>query len=189
MIHFLGESELTYKSGVESHAYALGILETLDVTMQACFQFPSATVTDFGFLDKRLLAQAADASRVAKINLSKVESLRSNGEHLESHTQSQDQWTGDQLEILDVLSKLSNVKRQTIDLQTSIFRLGLDSISAVQITAHLRERGWKLSPIDILEVLCFTTRHEAILNKVLIEPYHWKASITPPIKNADTKGS
>ena len=120
--------------------------------MQACLQFPSATVTDFGFLDKKLLAQAADASTAARREPNKAETLASNYEDLKSCAESQTHWTSDQIEILGVLSKLSNVKRQMIGLQTTIFRLGLDSISAVQIAAHLRENGRRLSPIDVLEV-------------------------------------
>lgn len=120
--------------------------------MQACLQFPSATITDFGFLDKDLHIQAADSSKAAKMGHHNPETHAPNYEDLKSDTKSQSQWTSDEREILAVLTKLSNVKRQMIGLQTTIFRLGLDSISAVQIAAHLRERGRKLSPLDILEV-------------------------------------
>ncbi len=139
-------------SELGSQECALNILETLDAVMQTCIQYPSGLVTDFGFLDRALLEQAAAMSSATNARNDGHESPATTDEGLDSETEFKIDWTSEETEILDVFAKLSNVKRSRIGLQTTIFRLGLDSISAVQIAAHLRENGWKVSPVDVLEV-------------------------------------
>lgn len=120
--------------------------------MQACLEFPSSLVTDFGFLDEDLLRIAAEASRAAKANHEKFTAASFGGDRLDASTETKLEWTMAEIEIRDVFAKLSNVKRSMIGLQTTIFRLGLDSISAVQIAAQLRHKDRKVSPMDVLEV-------------------------------------
>lgn len=120
--------------------------------MQACLEFPSSLVTDFGFLDEGLLGIAKEASRAAKANHEKFTAAPFGGDRLDASTESKLELTMAEIEIRDVFAKLSNVKRSMIGLQTTIFRLGLDSISAVQIAAQLRHKGRKVSPMDVLEV-------------------------------------
>lgn len=133
-----------------SQEYALRMLETLDAIMQGCLQFPSALVIDHGFLRGDLLEQATAASATRYSN-TRYESPASGVEGLDSGTELKTDWTSDESEILDIFAKMSNVKRSRIGLQTTIFRLGLDSISAVQIAANLREKGFNASPVDVLE--------------------------------------
>lgn len=133
-----------------SQGYALRMLETLDTIMQACLQFPSALATDHGFLRCDLLEQARAASATRYAN-TRYESPAFGEEELDLGTESKIGWTNDELEILNIFAMLSNVKRSRIGLQTTIFRLGLDSISAVQIAANLREKGFNASPVDVLE--------------------------------------
>lgn len=133
-----------------SQEYALRLLETLDAIMQACLQFPSALVTDHGFLRSDLLEQATSASATRYSNTG-YESPTSGEEDLDSGTELKIDWASDESEILNIFAKLSNVKRSRIGLQTTIFRLGLDSISAVQIATNLREKGFNASPVDVLE--------------------------------------
>lgn len=133
-----------------SQEYALRMLETLDAIMQACLQFPSALATDHGFLRSDLLEQATIASNTRFANTSSRSSA-SDEEELDSGTELKIEWTSEESEILNTFAKLSNVKRSRIGLQTTIFRLGLDSISAVQIATNLREKGFNASPVDVLE--------------------------------------
>lgn len=133
-----------------SREYALLMLETLDAIMQACLQFPSALATDHGFLRGDLLEQAALASSTRCANTC-YESPASGEEELDSGNELRIEWTSEESEILNIFAKLSNVKRSRIGLQTTIFRLGLDSISAVQIATNLREKGFNASPVDVLE--------------------------------------
>lgn len=63
-------------------------------------------------------------------------------------------WTDLELDIRNVLSQLSKVSGDDILPETSIYQLGLDSISAVQISAALRKRGHNASASDVMR---FTT--------------------------------
>ncbi|KAI0382309.1 hypothetical protein F5Y04DRAFT_52723 [Hypomontagnella monticulosa] len=53
--------------------------------------------------------------------------------------------------VLDVLSELSGVDRHTIDLDHSIYHLGLDSISAIKASSMLRRRGLDISVRNLLK--------------------------------------
>jgi amino acid adenylation domain-containing protein len=52
--------------------------------------------------------------------------------------------------LLDVLSDISKVQRQEINLDLSIFHIGLDSISAIKASSMLRKRGLKISTRDLV---------------------------------------
>ncbi|KAI2470157.1 hypothetical protein F4781DRAFT_184838 [Annulohypoxylon bovei var. microspora] len=53
--------------------------------------------------------------------------------------------------ILDILSELSGVDKNTIDPNHSIYHLGLDSISAIKASSMLRKRGIEISVRDMLK--------------------------------------
>ncbi|KAI1429723.1 putative non-ribosomal peptide synthetase [Xylaria sp. FL1777] len=54
--------------------------------------------------------------------------------------------------MLDVLSDLSKVDRHVIDLNLSIFHIGLDSISAIKASSMLRKRGLEISTRDLVTI-------------------------------------
>ncbi|RYC65459.1 hypothetical protein CHU98_g767 [Xylaria longipes] len=54
--------------------------------------------------------------------------------------------------VLDVLSDLSKVDRNEIDLGLSIFHIGLDSISAIKASSMLRKRGLEISARDLVVI-------------------------------------
>ncbi|KAF2500520.1 nonribosomal peptide synthetase-like protein 2 [Lophium mytilinum] len=60
-------------------------------------------------------------------------------------------WTSLQKEVRSVLSFLSRTPESTIRLRTTIYQLGLDSISAVQVAARLRKKEFQVSASDVLE--------------------------------------
>lgn len=93
-----------------------------------------------------------EASQAAKANHEKFAATPTGGDRLDPSIKLKLEWTSVEIEICNVFAKLSNVKRSMIGLQTTIFRLGLDSISAVQIAAQLRHKGRNVSPLDVLEV-------------------------------------
>jgi acyl-coenzyme A synthetase/AMP-(fatty) acid ligase len=66
--------------------------------------------------------------------------------------QSQPDLSKDENELFDIFSRFSGVNKRKIGRDTTIYRLGLDSISAVQIASELRSRGSTVSAADILEV-------------------------------------
>lgn len=60
------------------------------------------------------------------------------------------QWSDIEIHVRDVLGRLSNTPVDEIQPGTSIYQLGLDSISAVQIAAALRKQGYEASASDVL---------------------------------------
>lgn len=61
-------------------------------------------------------------------------------------------WSKSETVVRDVFSMISNVDQHKISRQTTMFKLGLDSINAVQVAAILREKGYpKVTAMDVLE--------------------------------------
>ncbi|KAM0236533.1 hypothetical protein ACHAPO_005165 [Fusarium lateritium] len=63
----------------------------------------------------------------------------------------EEEWSEVELEVRQVLVKLSGVNDQKIKRRTTIFQLGLDSINAVQVASILRQRGFLISASDVIE--------------------------------------
>ena len=59
--------------------------------------------------------------------------------------------TTEELKIRDIISNFTDVPAEKITRDVSIFRLGLDSISAVQVASRLRKQGHVVIASDILE--------------------------------------
>jgi ferricrocin synthase len=53
--------------------------------------------------------------------------------------------------VVETLGEISRQTFQPVRPSTTIFRLGLDSISAVRLAAKLRERGFQVTSVDILQ--------------------------------------
>jgi amino acid adenylation domain-containing protein len=70
---------------------------------------------------------------------------------IKTFNQSSREMTPDELKLRDVLTSFTNVHVDKIGRDVSIFRLGLDSISAVQVAARLRKQGYNVRASDILE--------------------------------------
>lgn len=69
-----------------------------------------------------------------------------NGEHGKTA------WTPQEQSIRTIFSRLSRVEESHIRHKTTIFQIGLDSVSAVHVAATLREQGWNVSAVDVLQV-------------------------------------
>ena len=63
------------------------------------------------------------------------------------------EWNKVELEMRDILAEVSQVAPERITKMSTIYQIGLDSISAAQVAMKLRKRGLLVSVIDILEVL------------------------------------
>ncbi|KAH7356226.1 hypothetical protein BKA66DRAFT_428480 [Pyrenochaeta sp. MPI-SDFR-AT-0127] len=60
-------------------------------------------------------------------------------------------WTALENQVRNIFSRLSKVSTEEILPTTSIYQLGLDSISAVQIAAALRRQGHNLNAADVMK--------------------------------------
>ncbi|KAL6703327.1 hypothetical protein ACN47E_009745 [Coniothyrium glycines] len=73
-------------------------------------------------------------------------------EHMDRSTEhSLHEWTDLQSMIRDILASLSQVDYNEISSETTIYQLGLDSISAVQISTALRKRGYLVQAGDVMK--------------------------------------
>ncbi|GAB1315347.1 Non-ribosomal peptide synthetase nps2 [Madurella fahalii] len=62
-----------------------------------------------------------------------------------------EEWTTTEVSIRAVLAALSPSDTDRIQRHTTIYQLGLDSITAVQIASMLRERGYQILASDVIE--------------------------------------
>lgn len=60
-------------------------------------------------------------------------------------------WNDTEMSIRQILSELSGVSEERISRHTTIFRLGLDSINAVQVASMLKQKGFSLSASDVIQ--------------------------------------
>ncbi|TGZ81379.1 acetyl-CoA synthetase-like protein [Ascodesmis nigricans] len=70
---------------------------------------------------------------------------------VEKKPEKSEAWTSVEATIREVLAELSSMPIERISKTTTIYEIGLDSISAVQVAALLKQRELKLSVIDVLE--------------------------------------
>lgn len=61
-------------------------------------------------------------------------------------------WTEDEKKMRDVFSQISQVPAEQISRSSTIYEIGLDSISAAQVAMRLKHVGLQVSVLDILEV-------------------------------------
>ena len=66
-------------------------------------------------------------------------------------TKAVEMWTPTESKIRVVLSQLSGIPVDSIRRDTTIYRLGLDSIRAVQVASVLRKAGLQVSAVDVME--------------------------------------
>ncbi len=96
---------------------------------------------------RRPLLTASETEEILKsVETREVAEMRVSHENTSSGTLS-----AEEKQLQDVISKFTDVPSDKISGDTSIFRLGLDSISAVQVAARLRKDGHNILASDILE--------------------------------------
>ncbi|KAF2226238.1 peptide synthetase [Elsinoe ampelina] len=76
---------------------------------------------------------------------------RKNSDISTTSSHDDESWTEIEKSIRDTLLSLSNVELKNVTKSTTIYRLGLDSISAIQAANRLKKNGFQLSAADILE--------------------------------------
>ena len=60
-------------------------------------------------------------------------------------------WTATEEKVRDIIAKFTTVSKEDIKKSTSIYRLGLDSINAVQVATLLRNESWSVAASDVLQ--------------------------------------
>ncbi|KKO98034.1 hypothetical protein THAR02_09861 [Trichoderma harzianum] len=131
---------LHYDEGALSEDVASTLAEIFKNFFRAILDHPSAALPDRSHLKPAHLSV-----------LSTVTAKRNTLVASEEVELNDAEWTELQKQIRQVLSSLSGTPIQKIHPETSIFRLGLDSINAVQVAAMLRRGGVVVSASDVIE--------------------------------------
>lgn len=67
------------------------------------------------------------------------------------HDASKDNWTETSLIVRQVLSAVSGIEEESINISSRLFHLGLDSISAIKISTLLRQQGLFTTPQQLIQ--------------------------------------
>ncbi|KAF7682086.1 nonribosomal peptide synthetase 2 [Alternaria burnsii] len=122
-----------------------------EVKKAASSRLPSYMVPQFFlFVDDIPRSMAGKVDKKALIDVFRdhadVDTLTNGCRYESGH-----QWSRTAAEVRDTFARLSNTSRDDISLRTSIYQLGLDSISAVQVAAALRKQGHPVNATDVLK--------------------------------------
>ncbi|KAI0133865.1 non-ribosomal peptide synthetase [Xylariales sp. AK1849] len=124
-----------------SEKLSLLLQQTFVQAIENCLRYPSSQVK----IGQKLPGHSQSPSR--RFPPSKVK-------HMESSnvvTSPDESWNEREQQVRAVVAKLSSTPQNKIRRHTSIHRLGLDSISAIQITYLLRQEGLEVPAVDVLE--------------------------------------
>lgn len=112
------------------------ILESVQTKLEYALENPRRQLLSAAFKEKIIAKAERDAS-----TKSTAKEINTHGKIL----------SVEQTKLAEVISKFTDVPLVSIGRDTSLFRLGLDSISIVQVAALLRKQGHNIKASDILE--------------------------------------
>lgn len=104
----------------------------------------------FIFIDNIPLSAAGKANKKALTEIFRT-SEEINFEVTSSPAEHSSDWNYVEQEIRKAFSMLSRIPLEKIKRKTTIYQLGLDSISAVQLASRLRRKGFQVSAGDVFE--------------------------------------
>jgi ferricrocin synthase len=117
------------------------ILTGLDILLEHTVRYPDALATDCSMLERGTPFQSLH-STIISIPATPVQEPQQN---------SAEDWSPLEHFIRDALQNLSHGDTCELERDTTIFQLGLDSLSAIQIAADLKRKGYRVSSGDVLE--------------------------------------
>ncbi|KAM3512625.1 hypothetical protein MY11210_003719 [Beauveria gryllotalpidicola] len=132
--------DVHYDMSAVPHVAAAGIAKLFKNILMQILESPHAV------LDRRSIPE----SLLDQVHLRQPCFFDDNEDQYETED-SDSSWTDEELAVRAVLSELSQTPTQRIDRTTSLFKLGLDSINAVQVAAILRQKDYSISASDIIE--------------------------------------
>ena len=128
------------KDEVLSHSATQDLLVTIGTVLQSIVDAPERSIfSSFPVghaVKSHTSSVAAPTPRVGAYELRATETTS---------------WTGAEMALRRVLSTVSMVPEEDISKDLSLFHLGLDSISAIKVSALLRKEGVQLSVSELLE--------------------------------------
>ncbi|KAK0707332.1 non-ribosomal peptide synthetase [Lasiosphaeris hirsuta] len=118
------------------------ILDLFTHALDSCVRFPASHIP---ILDT---IPAEFGERLARIPLGEFTETDSTAQEADT---TDEVWTAAESSIRKVLSTLSTSDVARVRRKTTIYQLGLDSISAVQIASLLRKKGYQVSASDVID--------------------------------------
>lgn len=112
--------------------------------LQSCIEFSASHVPDFQSLPQQL------KQRLEQFPVEQLVVEPEAKQRYSKDTSGSESWTATESKVRNVLSTLSKISASKIQRHTSIYRLGLDSITAVQIASLLRNEGFNVTASDVI---------------------------------------
>lgn len=105
------------------------------------------------------------AGKVDKKSLAEIFQATANANLVPNGANDNHEWTNVELSVRGVFSRLSHTPLDEILPEMTIYQLGLDSISAVQVASALRKRAFEVSASDIMRYPTCTDLAKHLANK------------------------
>nr|AAD00581.2 peptide synthetase [Aureobasidium pullulans] len=113
----------------------------------SCIRYPSSDVSDFIDFDADLVAGVLKPDTK---HMQPVEAAKTNRSE-KSGSSGDESWSPLELQIRAAYSAVSSAPEDRIRRDTTIYKLGLDSISAIQLANRLRKDGLLVQASDVME--------------------------------------
>jgi non-ribosomal peptide synthetase component F/acyl carrier protein len=118
------------------------IMDAFQAALASCVRYPSSSLEHFMDFDSSAIAGKLKASPVA---------AETNGPRDDSDKSSDAAWSTEEQIVCDVFSDLAGVDPSKISKTTSLYRIGLDSLNAVQVASRLRSKGFNVDAADVMQ--------------------------------------
>ncbi|GAB7350568.1 hypothetical protein MBLNU459_g1145t2 [Dothideomycetes sp. NU459] len=115
----------------------------------SCIKYPSSEPSDLVDFGKAEIAGllAPDPNHIQFAEAA----MRKGPKNAFSKSPEDEKWSSLELKIRDAFSAISGAPSERILRDTTIYKIGLDSISAIQVASRLRKKGFDLRSGDIME--------------------------------------
>lgn len=123
-----------------SQATASVIADAFAKSVEDCVQYPSSSARDITAVDSQSL-----------IGLLATDLVPADPSPTLDHATSAETWNDTEQTVRQAFSHFSKVEESKIHKHTSLYRLGLDSLNAVQVASRLRSKGLTITAADIME--------------------------------------
>ncbi|KAK5092060.1 hypothetical protein LTR70_009071 [Exophiala xenobiotica] len=136
---------IALQEGVMSHDQADEILQTLDHILEFLVTPDESQI--FALMDERAVSVCA----LPAVELLEGQNLQRRVVAMpdDEHGIQVDLWSDTEKKIASAFSKASGINEAQISKQTSLFHLGLDSVSAIRVSKLLREAGLRV-PVSVI---------------------------------------
>ncbi|EGO53918.1 hypothetical protein NEUTE1DRAFT_148407 [Neurospora tetrasperma FGSC 2508] len=165
---------LYLERGHFSKHFADLVLDLLFSTLDNFLKYPASHIWQLDTLPANL------KEKLTEMPFNDTEVSTSSAPHVQANDARKEEWSDLESRICSVLASLMTNKDRRIGRQTTIYQLGLDSISAVQIASMLRKElaseGTKVNASDIIahpscaSLAAFLERQKGNNKAVVIEP-------------------